>query len=262
MSAMLGKVIIQATIIAETGLRIGGSTGGLKIGGVDSPVIVSPTGRPYIPGSSLKGKTRSLMERFHGRPPLEKEGIHLCQNPDEYANCPVCQVWGLLGNAEKFASMPTITRLLVQDVFLDESSITAEMRDNMELQWTEVKMETAINRLSGTAQKQSLRQIERVPAGARFKESRFIFNVFEEADKDLLKELFIALELLENDYLGGMGSRGSGRVSFADMAVFWNSKSDYESGTLELIPERKINNGADTPSLLVKKFEEVKKGLA
>jgi CRISPR-associated protein Csm3 len=149
----------------------------------------------------------------------------------------------------------------VRDVFLDESSITDEMRRNMELQWTEVKMETAINRLTGTAHGGSLRQIERVPAGARFKESRFIFNVFEESDKDLLKELFIALELLEDDYLGGMGSRGSGKVRFVDMAVFWNSKSDYENGTLELTADRKINNGSDTPSLLVKKFTDIRKGL-
>jgi CRISPR-associated protein Csm3 len=262
MSAILGKVIIQGTIIAETGLRIGGSTGGLKIGGLDSPVIVDPGGRPYIPGSSLKGKTRSLMERFHSRPPSEKGGPHLCEKQDEYENCPVCKVWGLLGNADNFPSISTITRLLVRDVFLDEASIDDEMRKNMELQWTEIKMETAINRLTGTAHGKSLRQIERVPAGARFKESRFIFNVFEEADKDLLKELFIALELLENDYLGGMGSRGSGQVRFADMAVFWNSRSDYENGTLDLIPERKINNGADTPSLLVKTFDDIKKGLA
>lgn len=261
MSAILGKVIVQGTIVAETGLRIGGSTGGLKIGGLDSPVIVDPLDRPYIPGSSLKGKTRSLMERFYNRPPHEKMGIHLCQDPAQYAACPVCKVWGMLGNADTFKDMSTITRLLVRDVFLDESSITDDMRKNMELQWTEVKMETAINRLTGTAHGGSLRQIERVPAGARFKESRFVFNVFEESDKDLLKELFIALELLEDDYLGGTGSRGSGKVRFVDMAVFWNSRSDYENGTLELTTERKINNGADTPSLLVKNFADIRKGL-
>ena len=213
MSAILGKFIIEGTIVAETGLRIGGSTGGLKIGGVDLNVITDPLGRPYIPGSSIKGKTRSLMEHFRQKA-VTFNGIHLCRNEGDYQNCPVCKVWGILGDAKAFPETPTLTRLLVSDVFLDENSIKEEMRKNMELQWTEVKMETAINRRTGTAHHGSLRQIERVPAGARFKQCRFIFNVFEESDIELLKELFIALELLENDYLGGMGSRGSGRIRF------------------------------------------------
>ncbi len=263
MSAILGKVIVQGDIIAETGLRIGGSTGGLKIGGVDLNVITDPLGRPYIPGSSIKGKTRSLMERFRGKidPSNDKDWMHLCRNDADYKDCTICKIWGLLGDSKAFPSTPTLTRLLVRDVFIDETSITPQMRDNMDLQWTEVKMETAINRITGTAHGGSLRQIERVPAGARFKDSRFIFNVFGEADKALLKEIFIALELLENDYLGGMGSRGSGQVRLKDMAVYWNKKSDYENGTLELIPERRINNGADTPAKLVQQFEQIKERL-
>jgi CRISPR-associated protein Csm3 len=131
------------------------------------------------------------------------------------------------------------------------------MRKNLELQWTEVKMETSINRLTGTAQHGSLRQIERVPAGAVFKDAQFILNVFEKEDKALLKNLFIALELVENDYLGGMGSRGYGRVSFQSMTVFWNSRESYINGEVSLDPARKINDGLDTPALLVKNFDEV-----
>ncbi|MCP4687913.1 MAG: type III-A CRISPR-associated RAMP protein Csm3 [Desulfobacterales bacterium] len=259
MSAILGKVIVQGVLVAETGLRVGGGSGGLKIGGVDLNVITDPLGRPYIPGSSLKGKSRSLMERFH-QLPVTYNGMHLCREEADYAQCLVCRVWGVLGDARNFSS-PTLTRLIVRDAPLDESSITEEMRRNMELRWTEVKMETAINRVTGAAQHGSLRQIERVPAGARFKDCQFIFTVLQEEDKHLLKQLFISMELLENDYLGGMGSRGSGRVRFSDLAVYWNSKASYESGEVSLTTDRKINADADTPAMLVQRFDEILKGM-
>ena len=132
------------------------------------------------------------------------------------------------------------------------------MKDNLELEWTEVKFETAINRLTGTALRGSLRQAERVPAGAKFKNSEILFSILEEDDKDLLKKVFEAMELLEHDYLGGMGSRGYGRVAFTDVEVYWNKKDNYESGDIDLKPERKINNGFDTPSQLVANFAEIR----
>lgn len=256
MSELIGKAIITGNIKVLTGLRIGGSSGGLKIGGVDLNVITDPLGIPYIPGSSLKGKTRSLMERFRKRP-FNDKGIHLCQSVEEYIRCPVCKIWGTLGDTRKM-NVPTLTRLFISDVYLDSDSISDTMRDNMELQWTEVKFETAINRISGTALERSLRQVERVPAGAVFRDLHMVFNVFEEEDKNLLKDLFIALELLEHDYLGGMGSRGYGRISFSDLKVFWNPREAYESGNLALTSERAINAGADTASLLVRQFDQIR----
>lgn len=264
----LGKVIIRSAIEVKTGMRIGGSTAGLKIGGVDLNVITDPLGRPYIPGSSLKGKMRSLIEKAEALQKsdfwnkTDKDGNivgHECRTDNEYKNCSVCKVWGILGDT-KFKE-PTLTRLIVCDTYFDESSITTEMRENLELQWTEVKFETAINRLTGTALGGSLRQAERVPAGAKFKDSEIIFNVFDETDKDLLKKVFVAMELLEHDYLGGMGSRGYGRVSFNNVEVYWNKKDDYEKGSIDIKPERKINNGWDTPSKLVTNFDELKKSL-
>lgn len=260
MSRLLGKAIVTGGVRVLTGMRIGGSGGGLKIGGVDLNVITDPFGTPYIPGSSLKGKTRSIMEHYYDRP-LNEKGIHLCQTDKAYNSCPVCKVWGtMVGKANM--SSPTITRLLVSDIFLDEQSVTDEMRKNLELRWTEVKFETAINRISGTASGTgSLRQIERVPAGALFKDMRMVLNVFAEEDKDLLKEIFVALELLEHDYLGGMGSRGYGRVSFEGLKVYWNSSKAYGDGNISLAPERAINGNAATPEALVRGFDQLKKGL-
>ena len=124
--------------------------------------------------------------------------------------------------------------------------------------FTEVKMETAIDRVSGAAKHGSLRQIERVPAGARFS-FEILFTIFEEEDKDLLKNVFVALELLEDDYLGGMGSRGYGQVKFSDLKIFWNSRKDYESGNIETAEKSTINNSHNTPVDVVKNFETIKK---
>jgi CRISPR-associated protein Csm3 len=269
--SFLGKVIIRGNIEVKTGMRIGGSTGGLKIGGVDLNVITDPEGKPYIPGSSLKGKMRSLIEKTEAskRPNFwnkdkDRDGkidSHECDKDDDYNQCAVCKIWGILGGAS--FTIPTLTRLVVCDTHLDESSISEEMKENLELKWTEVKFETAINRITGTALGGSLRQAERVPAGAKFKDEGglIIFNVFDESDKELLKKVFVAMELLEHDYLGGMGSRGYGRISFQNVEVYWNKRDDYENGSIDLDPRRKINDTWDTPSKLVANFESLKRKL-
>ncbi|MEO0155672.1 MAG: type III-A CRISPR-associated RAMP protein Csm3 [candidate division WOR-3 bacterium] len=264
MSHLIGKIIIMGNIEVKTGMRIGGATTGLKIGGVDLNVITDPFGKPYIPGSSLKGKLRTLLERKENVKWNKKDKQnnpigHECRNDEEYKKCAVCKTFGLLGLQD--IKTPTLTRLIVRDTYLDETSITEEMKKNLELEWTEVKFETSINRITGTALSGSLRQAERVPAGARFKDCEIIFSVYEDSDKDLVKKLFEALDLLKDDYLGGMGSRGYGKVEFKDIKIFWNKAADYENGTTQLIDERKINANWTTPAEIVKNFEKIKEKL-
>ncbi|MCX7705309.1 MAG: type III-A CRISPR-associated RAMP protein Csm3, partial [bacterium] len=211
---LIGKVVVKGSIHVITGLRIGGPTTGVKIGGIDQPVISDPWGRPYIPGSSLKGKLRSLMEKKE-HVTLDTRGNHVCQSVDDYNKCVICKIWGIMG--DKIKEAPTLTRIIFRDTYLDEKSITQEMRRNLELQWTEIKMETAINRLTGTALSGSLRQIERIPAGAKFRPFEIIYSCYEETDKKILSKVFEAMELLEHDYLGGMGSRGYGKVKFEEI---------------------------------------------
>jgi CRISPR-associated protein Csm3 len=257
MSSFLGKVMVTGTITATTGLRVGGATGGLKIGGVDLNVITDPQGRPYIPGSSIKGKTRTLAEH-HSGVIFDGRGRHLCDKDQTYLNCPVCQVWGTMGG--KDLTVQCLTRLQVRDAFLDPDSITQDIKDNIELEWTEVKFETAIDRIKGTALQGSLRQVERVPAGARFG-LEMIYNLFGPEDVDRFKLVLIALELLEHDYLGGMGSRGYGRVEISDLAVYCNQRSDYESGSIGASPERLLNGELTTPSSIVQNFAQVQEKL-
>ena len=147
---LLGKVIIKGKIEAKTGLRIGGSTVGLDIGGVDNPVIKDAEGKPYIPGSSLKGKMRSLLEKAEGKPLNSNLGgtkIHVCKDEKEYQNCHVCKIFGVPG--EKDFGEPT--RLIVRDAVLIEESITEEMKKNLDLEYTEVKFENSIDRITSAA---------------------------------------------------------------------------------------------------------------
>lgn len=249
---LIGKVIIKGVIEAKTGLSIGGSTVGLDIGGVDNPVIKDAKGKPYIPGSSLKGKMRSLLEKAEGKTLNTNLGgarIHICKEKEDYENCHVCKIFGVPG--EKDFGKPT--RLLVRDATLVEDSITEEMKKSLDLEYTEVKFENVIDRITSAA---NPRQTERVPAGAQF-EFEMIYNVFNEKDKENLREVFKTMKLLEDDYLGSSGSRGYGKIEFKNVEVYWNSIKDYEEGTsyrnriYEKGEDKKIED-------LLKEFSEVK----
>lgn len=256
MSVLLGKALITGTITAVTGLRVGGTTGGLKIGGVDLNVITDPWGKPYIPGSSLKGKTRSLAE-YYSRVQFDR-GRHLCQTDESYLACPVCQIWGTLGGRD--LTVPCLTRLQVRDAFLDETSISEDIKANIELEWTEVKFETAIDRLTGTAAQGTLRQVERVPAGARFG-LEMVYNLFAPEDLERFKLVIVTLQLLEHDYLGGMGSRGYGRVKISDLALFVNGRAAYESGQTTLEPHRRLNYDFTTPAAILENFARIREAM-
>jgi len=220
---LLGRVFVTGNIRAATGLHVGGAPAGLAIGGLDNPVIRDPvTRQPYIPGSSLKGKMRSLAERARGFNPEDKSQvqqigqirIHVCKDPVAYAECDVCQIFGLPGEMEH----STPTRLTVRDVFLDPSSLEGAQTDFLS---TEIKWEASIDRITSAALP---RQIERVPAGALFKDFEMVFSLYDlgngrDAEFNRLGTLVQAMQLLEDDYLGGLGSRGSGKIRFESMSV-------------------------------------------
>lgn len=254
---LIGKVLVKADIRTITGFRVGGAQAGLKVGGLDAGVITDAEGRPYIPGSSLRGKLLTLAERHAGKKPGPNGGRHQCTLGTP---CDICKVWGVGGGKDSNGLTGlTLGRLIVRDTLLDETTITEEMKRHLDLQFTEVKWETAIDRRTGTALDGSLRQIERVPAGAAFKPAELVFNVYEESDKDLLRCLFVAMELLEDDYLGGMGSRGYGKVKFENIGVWWNTARDYEDGTVALDGDsRRINDGMKTPQELVNGFSKLR----
>ncbi len=230
---LYGRIFIEANIEAQTGLHIGGSGAGLEIGGVDKEVIRNPlTKRPYIPGSSLRGKMRSQTEKVLGLRQNNKIGqvtIHTCKKTEEYnanGGCPVCHVFGVPGEVE--ATGPTL--LLVRDVNLTDKSAKELDKAKTDLRYAELKTEVAIDRVTSAA---TPRTLERVPAGAVFGPAEFVFGIYGEVDFARLRHVVNALQLVEDDYLGGSGSRGSGKVKFTEIKVMARTSKTY--GTLHIL---------------------------
>lgn len=239
----LGKVILEGEIACQTGLHIGAGKGSLEIGGADNPVVKDAFGIPYIPGSSLRGRLRSLLEQtlglaipselvFLSRRRGQEVRIHQSDRPDDE----ICILFGRnsarmekVGGEATESSTATPARLTVYDAPLVVDSITPQMRENLDDELTEVKSENAVDRITSQA---NPRTLERVPAGARFR-FRMVLDVLCPEDKPLLARIAEGLRLLEDDALGGAGSRGSGRISFSALTLTWRSKDYYEKGAGE-----------------------------
>jgi CRISPR-associated protein Csm3 len=225
MALKLQKIYeITGKIKLLTGLRIGSGNTEMHIGGVDNLVIKHPyTNEPYIPGSSLKGKIRSLLEYYFGLPGFSYQedpysgGITsyklLKENnisEDVKSNAKtILKLFGLSGSGSEVLEEVGPTRVAFSDCFFTE-----EFRGLLEkerLPYTEIKAENRINRITGTAEHP--RFTERVPAGAEFN-FRITLKIYSKEDENLLDILLKGMKLLELDYLGGCGSRGYGRIKF------------------------------------------------
>ena len=194
---MYGKIIIHCVLTVKTGLHIGDSSAFSAIGAVDSPVVRDPyTGYPIVPGSSLKGKLRTLLARSTCQ---DIEHMPVFDKDDE-------RILRLFGSSEPVRR----SRLQFADAFLSN----AKELSNVGV--TEVKTENAISRANSVA---NPRQIERVIAGAKFGVS-IVYDVIDPAQvEEDLSLLAKGMKLLQMDYLGGHGSRGSGRVSLKNFAL-------------------------------------------
>lgn len=203
MKQLVKKIKINASITLITGLHIGGSSDNVEIGGIDNPVIkLSYKGnQPYIPGSSLKGKMRCLLEQVAGAP---KVG----------GNKDVNNLFGIT-ESKSLNTDNQPSKLIVRDAMLAEESKEALLAcDNLDMPYTENKWENVIDRTKGVAEHP--RQSERVPAGAVF-EAEFVLNIWDDDKEEELMGLFEkGIRLLENDYLGGSGSRGYGQIKFGE----------------------------------------------
>jgi len=265
---LVGKLILEGEMHCETGLHIGAGKGSLEIGGADNPVVKDSHGRPYVPGSTLRGRIRALLEQATGAAvPSElvyiskRKGqevrIHQSDRPDDE----ICILFGRspgrmekVGGGDLESNHATPARLSVFDAPLVADSITPQMRETLDDELTEVKSENAIDRITSQA---NPRTLERVPAGARFK-VRMVLDILCPEDAVLPGLLVQGLRLLEDDTLGGGGSRGSGRVSFADLKLVWRGKDFYAAGAAE----REIASGADLAGLGAKVLESAESLIA
>lgn len=210
---------LEARLELLSGLRIGASEGEIRIGGVDNQVIRHPhTNEPYIPGSSLKGKVRSLLEWLSGA--VRAEPLGFSDIKDRYPLVkPILQLFGVGGGdklTEAQAAELGPTRLAFWDAHLRPEWVSG-VRDGNNL-LTEIKTENRIDRIRGVAEHP--RQTERVPSGAVFDFALSIKLLNIDGDGDALRSvLFKGLRLLELDSLGGSGSRGYGKVRFRELRL-------------------------------------------
>ncbi|MCK5507287.1 MAG: type III-A CRISPR-associated RAMP protein Csm3 [Desulfobacterales bacterium] len=206
---------ITGKITLKSGLHIGAGDMEMKIGGTDNPVIKHPhTLEPFIPGSSLKGKVRSLLEMRSGLmkkskgKPLSPSDLEECTEEEKKEGEKILKLFGSSGADDEYLAKLGPTRTSFADAFLTE-----EWRKKAtENQWSliEVKSENTIDRITGTAKHP--RFIERVPSGVEF-DFCVALKIMEE-DEELEDFLIDGLRLLQMDALGGSGSRGYGKIEF------------------------------------------------
>ena len=195
-----GKVIIEGKIEVLTGLHIGTSGDFSAIGAVDNIVIRDTvTNKPMIPGSSLKGKMRYLLARTKYNTSIDIKEEHE-------------SIKRLFGSSDPIV----VSRLQFQDMLLSDESVKKLEKLDTDLPYTEIKYENTIDRVTGVA---NPRQQERVPAGSEF-DFKLVYNVekTDEFEEDM-KNILLTMEVLEDDYLGGHGTRGYGRIKFKNLKL-------------------------------------------
>ncbi len=227
--------LIKGEILCETGLHIGGTVEGIEIGGLENIVIRDPkTEQPFIPGSSLKGKMRTLLElndKDATRNIIKNNG-----EPCKCGKCIPCKIFGRSaperGETEE-GRQKGPTRLIVRDSFLI---------NDIE---TELKYENTINRITSEA---NPRPMERVPRGVAFR-FEMVFGIYDLEDYENFRNLFQAMRLLEDSYLGGSGTRGYGQIKFRDISIIKRSLEFY----LGIKEEKPIEVAKSVPEILADK---------
>lgn len=253
---LLGYIKISGTITAITGLHIGGTADSIDKGGIDNPVIKNPvTNEPYIPGSSLRGKMRSLLEKKTAKQlsPMTNEiwmEMYKGNSPQSTIDAMKSEVCRVFGNSASYESIPSI--LVVRDALYNKATRDKYMQNDLPV--TEAKMEIAVDRITAQALP---RTIERVPAGAIF-DFEMVYKVMEmtfEKDQttktyqtftpsqqsitaDVENILWGIKQIEENEGLGGNTSRGHGQVKFTleplTQITFSSDFKEIENAVLEL----------------------------
>jgi CRISPR-associated protein Csm3 len=302
---LLGKLHIKSLLVVETGLHIGGGGETLNIGGLDKPVIRDPiTQHPYLPGSSIKGKLRAILERLFNKP-LNRKGSRdtyryesgdlvdgVTEIEGQYIKfqgartCEVSRVFGSTGvmcwvetelarreellddksepkqidgkEYSKITGRNAPARLIVRDCHLIESSAKKLEKIDTGLYMTEWKFENGLDRVTAAA---NPRQVERVPKGAKF-HFEMVYTVEDATQaRDDVRNILRAMLVLEDDALGGHGSRGYGKVKFENLEFCYR---DYQSigdvsSSLSLASCKELSEPIEDTTKLPERFDEIQK---
>lgn len=245
------KIFFKGNIKTLTGLHIGGAGTGIEIGGLDKGAVIrdAVSGEPYIPGSSIKGKMRSLLEKLNGEYSIDEKGqTQPSRSPDEIsaklfgmpADEPASKENKTDNRNEEQKKQPQeenpdnttkpgdiylrASRLIVRDAFLTDESREKLLNLELELPFTEVKTENTIDRITSQA---NPRSIERVPREAEFDLEMILSIYTKDEEEKLTNALFTALSLVNEDYLGGHGSRGSGKIKLTIESMREKTNQNY-----------------------------------
>lgn len=221
------KYIIKGKLTLLTGMHIGASNDFAPIGAVDSIVVRdSLTSKPIIPGSSIKGKMRTLLVKAISDSPVLNDF-----NKDSDV------IKRLFGSTDPIIS----SRLQFCDLFMNEKSVE-QLENKTDLYLTEIKFENTINRQTAVA---NPRQLERVPAGAEFN-FILVYNLEndDEAEEDF-ENISNGLKLLQLDYIGGSGTRGYGKVKISDIEIIPQGLTNKISSVDTTKLEAKLNECED-----------------
>lgn len=216
---LVKKIFVHGSVTALSGLHIGGGESGYGLGGADQLVVRDGFGRPYLPGSTLKGRMRSLLEHALGKVRLSGgQALPWAGNDD---------LGKLFGRAADDGEKGgAVARLIVRDGALENAKELLESKTT-DFPYTEVKTEIAVDRINARA---TARHIERVPAGARFA-LRMVLSIQEGDDEAAFLNLLCeALALVQDDALGGHGSRGYGEVAVALDKLEARDRAAYTGG--------------------------------
>ncbi len=223
--------IISGKIRCRTGLHIGAGKETIEIGGIDNMVLRdSVTKLPFIPGSSLKGKMRSLLELSDS---LASQSIVKNNGePCKCGTCVPCKIFGVSASeSNKERAMKNgPTRLIVRDAYptQDTQDRWKELREMGDVvRGAELKYENTINRITSVA---NPRPMERVPKDSEF-EFEMVFGIFDDEDKNNMMGVFQAMKLLEDHYIGGSGTRGYGKVKFTEISIVKRTVNYYKGTT-------------------------------
>ncbi len=220
---LISKIIITGEIHVMTGLMIGGSSTGLDINSIDKAIIRNPIDQlPFIPGSTLKGKMRSLLELKRNT----TEGFgEPTQNPEHEAAILFGHIQSKNEAAKKAQKELGRTQQPSRLIVRDGDLLNPENFINTDRPYSELKVENSINRITAKA---NPRTFERVPRGGIFK-LNMTLNVFDEKEGEAqLALIYECLRLVKDDYLGGGGSRGNGMVNFKIKEVEVRSDKFYK----------------------------------
>lgn len=217
--------IINGEITCKTGLHIGGSLETIEIGGSDNPIIRDTVSNlPFIPGSSIKGKLRSLLELSD-----KDSSQSVIDNKGKVSTKGIAaKFFGVANNNEsskdnndnESSNNKFHNKLIVRDAFPTEDTIKMWDKHSDIIDGAELKYENSLNRITSKA---TPRNIERVPVNSKFK-LEIVLSIYDEtyttkSDYESLNPLFKSMKLLQDDYLGGSGTRGFGKIEFENITI-------------------------------------------